>query len=82
MTKLPVKQIANLGNIILTDEELIKISKQLDETVSYVENLSELDTSNVAVTASPTGTKNVFFEDGVKNERKLKPGVYKVGRII
>ncbi len=82
MTQVPVKQVADLGNINLTDDELEKMSKQLDETVSYVENLSELDTSAVDATASPTGTKNVFFEDGLKNERKLKSGVYKVDRII
>ena len=82
MTHVPVSDIAKLSNLELSSEQLESMSKQLDETVSYVANLSELDTDKVEVTASPTGTKNVFFEDGMVNARKLKSGVYKVDRII
>ena len=82
MTHVPVSDVAVLSNLKLSSDELEKMTKQLDETVSYVDNLSELETEKVEATASPTGTKNVFFDDGKVNNRKLTPGVYKVDRII
>lgn len=82
MTHVPVSDVAVLSNLKLSSDELEKMTKQLDETVSYVDNLSELETEKVEATASPTGTKNVFFDDGTENNRKLTPGVYKVDRII
>lgn len=82
MIHVPVSDVATLSNLNLSGEELEKMTKQLDETVSYVENLSELDTQMIQATASPTGTKNVYFEDGTANSRKLTPGMYKVDRII
>ncbi|MFO0704050.1 MAG: Asp-tRNA(Asn)/Glu-tRNA(Gln) amidotransferase subunit GatC [Patescibacteria group bacterium] len=82
MGKVPVKKIADLSKLILTEQEEVVLSEKLDETVSYVENLNELDTSKTPPTSSPTGTLNRYFEDGLPNNRKLKSGKYIVRRII
>lgn len=42
-----VKKIAKLGRLSLTDEEVTKFTKDLGAVVQYVEQLSELDTTNV-----------------------------------
>ncbi len=82
MTHLPVQQIAKLSNLTLSGEELAKFSKQLDETVEYIDNLQELDIKNVEPTSSPAGNVNIYFEDGTKNERTLPHATYKVSRIL
>ena len=82
MTHLPVQQIAKLSNLTLSGEELLKFSKQLGETVEYIDNLQELDIKNVEPTSSPAGNVNVYFEDGTKNERTLPQATYKVSRIL
>lgn len=82
MTHLPIDKIAVLSNLMLTKLESEKFQKQLDETVEFVDNLSELDTEHVIPTSSPSGNKNVFFEDGKDDSRKLSPGEYTVDRIL
>lgn len=82
MTHLPVQQIAKLSNLTLSGEELAKFSKQLDETVEYIDNLQELDIEKVEPTSSPAGNVNVYFEDGTKNKRSLPAASYKVSRIL
>ena len=64
-----VLHIAQLANLPITDESVEMYRKQLSETISYVENLDELDTSHVEPTSHSTNLKNVFFKDGPKNER-------------
>lgn len=82
MTHIPVQQIAKLSNLTLSGAELEKFSKQLDETVEYIENLQELDVEKVLPTSSPAGSVNVYFEDGTKNVRTLPTATYKVSRIL
>ena len=69
LTHEDVLHIAQLANLPITDESVEMYRKQLSETISYVENLDELDTSNVEPTSHSTNLKNVFFKDGTKNER-------------
>jgi len=64
-----VLHIAKLANITLSKDNLEMYRKQLSETISYVENLGELDTKGVEPTSHATNHKNVFFKDGTKNER-------------
>jgi len=75
-TKLSKKEIlhlAKLANLRLTESEILKYWKQLEETVEYVGNLNELNTKNVEPTSQTTNLDNIFFEDGEKNDRSLKP---------
>lgn len=72
-TDLDVATIAKLANLPINSEEARTFETQFAETLDYVKNLDELDTTNVEGTASVTGTKNVFFEDGAENKRLLSP---------
>ncbi len=69
LTKEDVLHIAQLANIQLSEDEVAKYQKQLIETINYVENLDELDTTGVEPTSHSTKLSNVFFADGTTNER-------------
>lgn len=72
--KLSTKDIlhlANLSALKLSPEEEKKIEKQLSETLDYVQNLEELDTSQVLPTNHTVDLINEYFEDGKTCERKL-----------
>lgn len=71
LTKEQILHIAKLANLSLSDEEVEKFKDQLSETITYVENLSELDTKNVQPTSHSTAVTNVYFQDGTENKRKL-----------
>ncbi len=47
ITEKEVRYVANLGNVRLTDEEIPKMAKDLEEILTYIDKLNELDTSNV-----------------------------------
>ena len=66
-----IAHLGKLSNLQLSDEEIEKYKTQIDETLDYVENLAELDTSHVKETSQITDLQNVTFEDGKKNERSL-----------
>ena len=69
LTKDDVLHIAKLANIPMDDASIEKFGKQLTETIHYVENLDELDTTGVKPTSHSTDMTNVYFEDGTENER-------------
>lgn len=72
LTKADILRIATLANLSVTDEEEIqKYQEQLSETINYVENLNELETTNIKPSSHSTDLHNVFFEDGTPNERGL-----------
>lgn len=73
LTADEVKHIARLAKLSLTQEEVLKYEKQLDETLDYVENLKKLDTERVTTTSHTVNSANVFFEDGEKNTRGFSP---------
>jgi aspartyl-tRNA(Asn)/glutamyl-tRNA(Gln) amidotransferase subunit C len=61
-----VLHLARLANLQLTEKQVEKLKQQLSETLDYVENLSQLDTSKVEATAQTTNLINVEFTDGEK----------------
>ena len=63
--------MARLSNITLSEEEVAKLEGTLGETIEYVKNLGELDTSSVSPTNDTTSLKNIYFEDGTQNSRSL-----------
>jgi aspartyl-tRNA(Asn)/glutamyl-tRNA(Gln) amidotransferase subunit C len=68
-TTISPKDFAKLvkqANLILSTEEKSKIHTQLDEALSSVKVLSELDTSTLPGTTSASGLTNVLREDEVK----------------
>lgn len=71
ISKEEVLHLGKLANLPLSDEEISKYEKQLSETLSYVENLNELDTKDVKPTSQTANLQDVFFQDGEKNKRLL-----------
>lgn len=65
LTEEEVKHVAGLANLTLTKEEVMKIQKQLSETLKYVEVLNELDTDKVEPTSQVTGLMNITREDKI-----------------
>ena len=58
-----VDYIAELARIKLGEEEKIRLRDHLVKIVEYVQQLSELDTSNVEPTSHVLQLRNVFRED-------------------
>ena len=56
-------KLVKQANLVLSDEEKSKIHAQLDEALSAVKVLDELDTTKVSQTTSASGLTNVFRED-------------------
>jgi aspartyl-tRNA(Asn)/glutamyl-tRNA(Gln) amidotransferase subunit C len=69
---MDVSYIANLARIALTDEETTLFQGQLDQVLEYVEQLGELDVSNVEPTAHAVPLVNVLREDRPMPARMLR----------
>lgn len=90
--KFDISHVAKLANLTLSDEEKIKFEKQLDETVEYIEGLSEVDTTNIEPTSQVTGLENITREDEItpslsqeealKNAKSTHNGFFKVKGIL
>lgn len=47
ITESEVRNVADLANLNLTDSEVARLAKDLDEILTHMDTLDELDTSNV-----------------------------------
>lgn len=78
ITKKEVEHVANLARLTLSDEELDTMTGQLDNILSYVDKLSELDTADIKPTTHVFSVSNAFREDVVREslsqEESLKNG--------
>jgi len=76
ITKKNVEYVANLSRLELNDADMDEFAPDLQEILSYIDKLNELDTSNVEPTAHVLPMKNVKREDEIKpslsNESALK----------
>lgn len=88
-----VQKLAVLSALNLSDEEAKNLAKELDDILSFVEQLDEVDTSGVKPTYQITGLENVTREDQVidygldreallKNAPATKDGQIKVKRVL
>lgn len=92
ITANEVKHVASLAKLEFTDEELQKFTGQMDEIINMVEQLGEVDTTDVSVTSTVTEEVNVMREDVavkgtdrtllMKNVPEEKDGLIKVPAII
>ena len=69
---MDVSYVANLARIDLTEEETTLFQGQLDQVLEYVEQLNELDVSDVRPTDRST---EAFDHPGVNVLRADEPGV-------
>ncbi|MBO8130295.1 MAG: Asp-tRNA(Asn)/Glu-tRNA(Gln) amidotransferase subunit GatC [Candidatus Marinimicrobia bacterium] len=67
-----VKKIADLARITLTEEEVELYATQLSKILDYMEQLNELDTTNVEPVSHVQNVVNVFREDKVKKSLDIK----------
>lgn len=63
--KIDVKKVATLANLPLTPLEEEKYSEQLSKILDYIEQLNQVDTSDVEPTFNVSGQTNVMREDKV-----------------
>lgn len=84
--------MAHLARLDLTEDELTTMTSQLDNILSYVDKLGELETKDVAPTTHAHKASNAFREDtvidslpreeAVANAPEDNGEMFKVPRII
>ncbi len=66
ITREEVQKVANLARLQLSENEIERMTEQLDTILSYVEKLDKVDTEGVPVTTHTQQVVNAFREDVVK----------------
>lgn len=72
ITRKEVEHVAHLARLNLSDQELEKITGQLDDMLNYFDSLAELDTENIKPTTHAFEISNAFREDVVKPSLSTK----------
>lgn len=67
-----VKHVANLARLAITEEEAVMFQQQLDEMITFAEQLNELDTDQVEPTSHVLDMKNVMRKDEAKKGLPVK----------
>lgn len=67
ISKKEVEHVANLARLNLSTDELDTMTGQLDNILSYVDKLEELDTTAITPTTHVFSVSNAFREDIVKD---------------
>lgn len=65
ITTTDVQRLAHLSSLQLSDEEAVILSDDIKNILSYIEQLSELDTDGVEPTYQVTDLQNVWRDDVV-----------------
>lgn len=60
-----IRHIAGLARLELTTEDEVRMTSQINDILSYMDKLNELDTSEIPPTTHATQMENVFREDVV-----------------
>jgi len=71
VTPEEVKKIGKLANLKLQDDEVILFAEQFTKTIGVVNQLNEIDTSNIDATYQVNGLSNVTRADEVDLLRVL-----------
>jgi len=94
LNKKQIEHIANLARLELTNEEIKKYGSQLSDILNYIDQLKEVDVSNIEPTAQVTGLENVMREDkaedwdnkerqaALKEAPEVEEGQVKVKRVL
>lgn len=73
LTADQVRHIAKLARLTLKDDEVETYAKEMSSIMTYIDMLSEVDTSAVEATAGGTSLVNSVREDIIQNPTKAKP---------
>ncbi len=92
ITKKDVEYIAGLARIHLQENEIKKLTTNLEDILGYIEKLEKLDVSQVEPTSHALPVQNVFRDDVVrpslaqtdalKNAPQQHNGAFKVPQVI
>ena len=63
-----VENVANLARLSLSDKEKESLAKEMNAIIDFANQLSELDTEDVPITAHVVPISNIFREDEVTNK--------------
>ena len=63
LSRAEVEKIALLGRLLLTEDELQRMTVQLGDVLNYMDLLSEVDTTNVEPMVHAQDMANVFRDD-------------------
>ena len=66
MTRQEVEHVARLARLALSEDEVERMTGQLDAVLGYVEKLNELDTEGIVPTAHAVPMENAFRDDVVR----------------
>ncbi len=82
-----VRRLAHLSSLQLSDDETDALRVDLENIVSYIEQLGQLDTTDIEPTYQVTGLQNVFrtddvTDDSVTREQLLELAPETVGTVI
>jgi len=90
--KMDIEKVARLARLELSEEEKVTFGNQLEQVLTYMEQLNRLDTAGVEPTSHAIPIYNVFREDETRSpfpqEEVLgispdqEDGHFKVPRII
>lgn len=61
-----VEYVASLARLSFSDEEKQKLTSQLNEILAYMEQLNQVDTTNVEPLSQVIEQSNVFRQDDLK----------------
>lgn len=67
ISRKEVEHVAGLARLNMSEEELVRMTGQLDTILSYVAKLDELDTRGVDPTTHAFSITNAFREDELQD---------------
>lgn len=67
ITREEVEAVAELAKLELSEDEIEQYAHQLNDILQYVDQLNEVDTSDVPPTASVLPLKNVMRADAARD---------------
>lgn len=92
VTKETIEHVANLARLNISEAEKEKLTLEMENILSYVDKLNELDTSNVKPMEHVIPIQNVLREDVVtgsfdrdillKSAPSHEDGCYKVPKVV
>ncbi len=66
ISRKEVEHVAHLARLTLSEDELEKLTGQLDTILRYVDKLDELDTAGIEPTTHAFSISNAFREDTIQ----------------
>ncbi len=92
LTKEEVKKVAALANLPINDEDLERYASQLSAILDYIDQLNQVDTTNIEPTFNVSNEVNVMRGDeqvpcltqegALQNASAKKNGMFAVKRVL